>query len=87
MIPSYDIAERVFSANHELTEEEFDVALFVEEARAEFAFDAFGVDASTVLEDVEKLIQRYNEPPEDLSEDEKAEYLQRNVYIGDVDGI
>lgn len=87
IIPSYDITEQVFRANHGLTEQEFDVALFVEEARAEFAFDAFGVDASAVFEDVKELIRKYNEPPEDLSEDEKAEYLQKNVYIGDVDEI
>lgn len=70
-LPSYDI-DKLLRQRHNLTMgETCDAALTVNEPRAEFAFDATAVDdPETVIDEVETLIENYNEPPEDMPEDE-----------------
>lgn len=85
ILPTYEIGN-ILGRQYGLDQpSEYDAALFVDETRAEFAFDAAVVDADEVLNDVRTLLDNYNIPPEDLSEDAKGEWRSITVTMTDVD--
>lgn len=84
ILPSYDIEKTIFIEIHELDRSSFDIALFVNEAKAEFVFESAEVDTDKVIEDVIEMIQNFNQPPEKFSEDKKEEYRGYDVEVDDV---
>jgi len=60
--------EQLFEHKYDLEiQDTFEVTQFIEETRAEFAFDAAVVDdPDAVLDDIHKIVENFNEPPDDL---------------------
>jgi hypothetical protein len=82
MFPSYDIErllQRVHGLNHT---EDIDCAYGVEENRREIAFDAAEVDdLGAVFDNIGRLLDQYNQPPDDLPLPGKIEWLEATIAI------
>lgn len=85
ILPSADIELLLSNDYHLDMGTTYDVALTVDDARAEFAFDATAVDdKDAVIEDVKTLIENFNTPPDDLPNDKRDEWQAENVELADV---
>jgi len=82
MFPSYDIErllQRVHGLNHT---EDIDCAYGVEEHRREIAFDAAKVDdLDAVFDNIGRLLDQYNQPPDELPLPGKIEWLEATIAI------
>ena len=85
LLPSYDVG-RLLRVQYGLDDSEYDVALTVDESRAEFAFEGAAVDdVNAVIEDIKSLIEQYNTPPEDLPDAKLDEWRQHDAALDTVD--
>ena len=85
MLPSYDVG-RLLREEYGLAESEYDVALTLNESRAEFAFEGAAVDdVDAAIEDIKALIEQYNTPPEDLPDAKLDEWRQHDASLDAVD--
>jgi hypothetical protein len=78
--------EQLFEHKYDLEiQDTFEVTQFIEETRAEFAFDAAVVDdPDAVLDDIHKIVENFNEPPDDLPPEGKENWRSKTVVISDV---
>jgi hypothetical protein len=87
LIPSYEIEKQIFVNKHSLDEGSFDVALFINEPKAEFAVRKSEIDKNSLISDVEDLISNYNEAPENLDTEDVEDYTLYNVELSDISVI
>lgn len=94
IIPSVDIELQIFTELHNLEANHYDVAAEIIETddgieqAYEFAFDATEVDdPKSILDDVQTLLQNYNEPPDDLPEEGKEKWREAIVAISHITGL
>ena len=79
--------EQLFEHKYNLEiQDTFEIIQFTEETRAEFAFDAAAVDdPDAVLDDIHKIVENFNEPPDDLPPKGKAEWRSKTVVVTDIE--
>jgi len=79
--------EQLFRHEYDLEiQETFEIARYTEVARADFAFDAAAVDdPDAVLNDINVIVDNFNDPPDDLPPEGKAEWRSKTVVVTDIE--
>jgi hypothetical protein len=85
VFPSYDV-QSLLEDHHGLEyEHEFDLALRKSPPCAEFVFDAAKVpDADIVISTVQEIVDRFNQPPDELPEEKREAWNESEVVVSDV---
>jgi hypothetical protein len=79
--------EQLFRHEYDLEiQETFEIARYTEVTRADFAFDAAAVDdPDAVLNDINVIVDNFNDPPDDLPPEGKAEWRSKTVVVTDIE--
>jgi hypothetical protein len=84
LIPTHAI-ECLLKDDYDAAKSDINLAFSIEGNRREVGFDAETLPLTEIINEIQALIDRYNQPPDDLSPWEKVVWLQETVIIDTIE--